>query len=197
MSVFPVVLDVYGGTLRDTLLRALEEDLYRGYWTSEIIDEVTRNLLNDGRMTPVACARLEQTLSAQFPEAYVTGYESLLSSMRNNADDRHVLAAAVYARAQIIVTFNLKHFPAHALQPFGVEAQHPDVFLSDLFDLQPAALVGIVRQQAADCRRPPQTVERVLARLRALVPTFVGLVERAIADQAQAGAMDATEGTVF
>ena len=49
--------------------------------------------------------------------------------MENDAGDRHVLASAVHADARIIVTFNLRHFPESALEPWLIEAQHPDEFL--------------------------------------------------------------------
>jgi predicted nucleic acid-binding protein len=36
--------------------------------------------------------------------------------------DRHVLAAAIRGRADVIVTMNLKDFPAGTLAPYGIEA---------------------------------------------------------------------------
>jgi predicted nucleic acid-binding protein len=40
----------------------------------------------------------------------VTGHEPLIAAMKNDEKDRHVVAAAVKAGAQVIVTSNLKHF---------------------------------------------------------------------------------------
>jgi hypothetical protein len=39
-----------------------------------------------------------------------------------DADDRHVLAAAIRAEADVIVTFNLGDFPAETLKRYGIEA---------------------------------------------------------------------------
>ena len=41
-------------------------------------------------------------------------------------DDRHILAAAIASHADANGSFNLKGFPADALDPHQVEAIHPD-----------------------------------------------------------------------
>ena len=75
-------------------------------------------------------------------------------------DDRHVLAAAIRCQASVIVTFNEKDFPAGVLQLFGLEAQHPDVFIENLFDLDPAAVVTAAQRQRQQLKNPPMDVER-------------------------------------
>jgi hypothetical protein len=90
----------------------------------------------------------------EFPEAEVTGYEHLIAAMRNHEKDRHVAAAAVKAGAQVITTSNLKDF---AELPEGIEAQSPDVFLCNLFDLDPETFVELLREQAADLERAGQS----------------------------------------
>jgi hypothetical protein len=64
------------------------------------------------------------------PEALVTSYDGLIPNMKNDEADRHVLAAAVTAGADVIVTENIKHFPIAACEPFGIEIQTADEFLS-------------------------------------------------------------------
>jgi hypothetical protein len=71
-----------------------------------------------------------------FPEATVTGYEPLVAAMQNDMKDRRVVAAAVKAGAQVIITANLKDFNP---LPDGIEAQSADEFLGNLFDLDPEA----------------------------------------------------------
>ena len=57
-------------------------------------------------------------------DSLVTGYEPLIASLTlPDPDDRHVLAAAIAGRCDVIVTQNLKHFPDAALAPFEIEAQ--------------------------------------------------------------------------
>lgn len=82
-----------------------------------------------------------------------------------DGDDRHVLAAAVCGHADAIVTFNLAHFPAAALAPFGIEAQHPDEFLLNQLDLNPIAALKSIKAMRARWRRPPVSAPDLIANL--------------------------------
>jgi hypothetical protein len=75
--------------------------------------------------------RLRTTMERVFPKAMVTGYEPLIAAMRNHTKDRDVVAAAVKAGAQAVITVNLKDFTP---LPDGIEAQSPDEFLCNLSD---------------------------------------------------------------
>ena len=67
------------------------------------------------------------------PDALVSGYEDLIDGLTlPDADDRHVLAAAIRCGASVIVTFNERDFPKDLLAAYGVEVQHPDEFIDDL-----------------------------------------------------------------
>jgi len=173
---FKVVLDanaLYPFTLRDTLLRAAAEGLYQVYWSELILDEATRNLVENGVMTEQQAGRLRSAMSAAFPEAMVTGHERFISTAVNEPKDRHVVAAAIKAGAQVIVTSNLDDFTD---LPEGLEAQSPDEFLTNVFDLDPETVVAIVKQQAADLRKPPRSFGEVLTMLEKLVPDFVSCI---------------------
>lgn len=159
-------------SLRDTLLRAAEEDLYRVHWSEHILEEVRRTLVDRELADETGAERLVSTLRSYFPEAAVQGYEPIIASMPNRPGDRHVLAAAIVAGVQTIVTVNLKDFPSEALAPFGLEAQHPDTFLASLFDRHPDRLARILLEQAAELRKPPVTVSDLLTRLARHTPTF-------------------------
>jgi predicted nucleic acid-binding protein len=138
-----VVLDacvLYPLPLRDTLLRAAQQNLYAVRWSRRILDEVARNLVNDRRATPEQAMSLIHAMErafedAEVPEAAIT---SLESAMTNEPGDRHVLAAAVASDAEAIVTSNVRHFPAAACEPVGVEVVHPDAFLRGLHERAPA-----------------------------------------------------------
>ena len=57
-----------------------------------------------------------------FPGSNVTGYESLVENLSlPDPDDRHILAAAIKGEAQVIVTANLKDFPASALASYSIQ----------------------------------------------------------------------------
>src|SRR3954447_5092875 len=128
MVAFPAFLDtcvLYPAYLCDTLLRLAEAAAYRPLWSAEVFAELRRNLIDRGIATERIDHRLRQ-MSGSFPDALVTGYESLIDGMTNHPKDRHVLAAAVRANAEVIVTFNLSDFPPPALKPYDVAAIHPD-----------------------------------------------------------------------
>jgi hypothetical protein len=173
---FVVVLDanvLFPFTLRDTLLRAAAAGFYQLRWSATILDEMTRNLVATDTMTDDRALRLRGAMERAFPEADVTGFESLIASMQNHEKDRHVTAAAVKAGAQVIATANLRDF---ATLPDGIEAQSPDEFLCNLFDLNPDAFVEVLREQAADLQRPPVSFEELLARLERVAPDCVATV---------------------
>ena len=71
-------------------------------------------------------------------DCMVVGYEVLIESISlPDPDDRHVVAAAVRAGAQVIVTYNTKDFPVESLAAFDVEAKHPDDVVLESIDLAP------------------------------------------------------------
>ena len=77
----------------------------------------------------------------------VTGYEPLIGSLAlTDEGDRHVLAAAIAGRCDVIVTQNLRDFPAAVLTSFGIEAQHPDDFCCNHLNLAPGVFCDAVRR---------------------------------------------------
>lgn len=100
-------------------------------------------------------------------DCLITNYEDLEETIELHDDHfRHVVAAAIYGRADVIVTFNLKDFPDSVLARYSIEAQHPDVFVGNLLSLYEADVCDIVRRQRADLKKPPQTVEELLSTLK-------------------------------
>ena len=173
---FIVVIDanvLYPLTLRDTVLRAAAAGFYQLRWSKDILDEMERNLVAKGKIPSDKAERLRATMETYFPEAAVKGYQPLVDAMPNHLKDRHVTAAAVKAGAQLIVTANMKDF---SVLPDGVEAQLPDEFLCNLFDLDRSTFVEVLRAQAGDLTRPPVTFEELLERLARVVPDLVGAV---------------------
>ncbi|MBT8224394.1 MAG: PIN domain-containing protein [Dactylosporangium sp.] len=135
--------------LCDLLLRLAEEDLYEPRWSPAILDEVRRHV----PVSPAAIERRIAFMNAAFEDALVTGYESLIGKMDNDPKDRHVLAAAVTAGADSVITCNLRDFPLAACQPHGVVAEHPDTFLLDLWARERRTLLRVLGEQAASTGR--------------------------------------------
>jgi hypothetical protein len=66
-----------------------------------------------------------------------------------------------FARAQVIVTYNVKHFPPVELVKWGIEARHPDDFLVDQFHLDSIAVHSAVQRIADSYRNPAMTATDV------------------------------------
>ena len=133
ISDFPVMVDacvLVQAAVRDTLLRLFERRLFLARWTDEIIEETVRTLRDKLGRTQEQTDYLVNELRNHFPDAWVEqGYRELIPSMTNQEKDRHVLAAAVKTPCEVIVTYNLKHFPEECLNQFEITAKHPDEFL--------------------------------------------------------------------
>ena len=80
-----------------------------------------------------------------------------------DVNDRHVLAAAIVAGADVIVTYNLKDFPATIFEQYGIEAQHPDEFITHMIDLAPPVVCEAAKRQRMSLKNPPQSVEDLLS----------------------------------
>ena len=145
--------------LCDTLLRAAEASLYRFHTSEQILEETARNLakilVRRNKLTPQqaeakARKRVGQMKQA-FPESLVEPKEEVMGILLNDPKDRHVLAAAIEAQADLIVTFNRADFPEASLEPYGIKAVCPDDFLVELGELSGSdKLVDILCQQGND-----------------------------------------------
>ena len=123
---------LYSAPVRDLIVRLAQAGLIQARWTGEIHDEWMRNVLkNNPRLTRERLERTRSLMDGAVRDCLVTGYADLIDSLTlPDPDDRHVLAAAIRAGADVIVTYNLGDFPADALTAYGIEARHPDEFIA-------------------------------------------------------------------
>ncbi|TDC97309.1 PIN domain-containing protein [Actinomadura sp. 7K507] len=174
---FVVIYDanaLYGNTLRDLLVRIAQASMVQAKWTNQILDEMLGNLAADRPdIAHEKLARLRQLMNSAVRDCLVEGHEPLIEGLKlPDPNDRHVLAAAIKAGAQVIVTSNLRDFPASDLEVWGLEARSPDDFVLDQIDLDDRVVWACV-QQIVDSRvNPPETIEDVLDALER-----AGLVE--------------------
>ncbi len=164
-SPFTAVYDacvLYPAPLRDLLMWLGLSGRFRARWSPQIHDEWKRNLqINRPDLTSTQLDRTSGLMDLAIPDGLVTGHETLIAGLTlPDADDCHVLAAAIRCNASVIVTFNEKDFPASALAPYGIEAQHPDLFIDNLFDLDQAAVIAAAQRQRAQLKNPPLDVDR-------------------------------------
>lgn len=167
MANFTAVYDasvLYPAPLRDFLMRLALTDLFRARWTEDIHEEWIRSLLEArADLRREQLERTRELMNANVRDCLVEGYRSLIPGLElPDPDDRHVLAAAIRASASVIVTFNLRDFPAAQLEQYGVEAQHPDEFVVHLIDLNQAKVCAAAEEQRRSLRNPPKTAEEYL-----------------------------------
>lgn len=162
MAVFAAFYDantLYPAELRNFLMHLAMTGLFRAKWSAEVHEEWMRNLLiNRPDLTRVQLERTRDLMDKHAMDALVVDYEDLIPGLHlPDPGDRHVLAAAIRGRADVIVTMNLKDFPEAILESFGIEAQHPDEFILHLLGLSPGAVLSAARAHRGSLRNPPKT----------------------------------------
>lgn len=170
---------LYPALLRNVLMYFAIARLYRPLWSDAVHREwkaAVRRSHPD--LTERQIARTHRLMIEHVPDAMVIGYEKLIDGLNlPDANDRHVLAAALHGGASVIVTSNLKHFPAKALKPHGMTAQPPDAFLADLIDRNPDDAVCALAELRAQLKAPAYTVEDLVRGLeRQKLPKTVALL---------------------
>jgi hypothetical protein len=138
---------LYPVSLRNLLMRLTLAGLYQARWSPHVHDEWIRSVLRDHPGIPPARLNDQLIDSLHLPDP----------------NDRHVLAAAIIGRADVIVTRNLRDFPDEALFRYNMEAQHPDEFIRHMIDLAPVSVVDAVRSQQASLTNPPFSMPDLLS----------------------------------
>lgn len=163
---FTAVLDantLYPTLVRDLLLSLAQMGLYHARWTTEIESEWSRNLAAD---RPHLADRLPAVVSLMrdaIPDCLVENHHPLIDAIQlPDPDDRHVVAAAIAGHADAIVTFNLKHFPAEAVHPHGIEVVHPDDFVMNQLQLEPYVALEAIKSMRARWKNPPRSADELI-----------------------------------
>ena len=172
LTTLTAVLDacvLYPAPLRDLLMQMAVTDLFRARWTAEIHEEWIRNLrAQRPDLDPKQLERTRDLMNLHARDGVVTGHMALVPALTlPDADDRHVLAAAIRSDAQIIVTTNLKDFPKAILDGHGLEAMHPDDFIADLLDSRRRAVCLAVKTARERLKKPPIDAHAHLSTLEA------------------------------
>jgi hypothetical protein len=144
---------LYPFHLRNIVVQAAVDRLVEARWTDEIHDEWIRNLADGTPIIPIERLQITRRLmNDALPTAMVSRYQHHVPAVNlPDPNDRHVVAAAIVAGASIILTWNLRHFPAKELKKFSLRRETPDAFLSGVYDEIPDLMVGSL----ANARRNP------------------------------------------
>ncbi len=151
------------------MIRLAQTRRFRARWTEAIQREWLTALLRNRPEThdEAKLARTMTLMNQAVPDCLVTGYERLTEQLSlPDSNDRHVLAAAIRCGAQAIVTMNVKDFPSEALAEFEIVPRHPDDFILDLADLEPAVVTAAAKLQRAALKGAPSHQKTFVSKLR-------------------------------
>lgn len=158
---------LYPQWLRDVMLTLGAMGYYDPVWSPQIIDEMRRNVLRDhpGINPQHFDATTIAALRRAFPAAWIEVSDELVAEMDNARKDRHVLAAAVAADAQVVVTGNTAHFRSSRFVETGqVRVVTPAAFMTAALEEDQELLAAVLEHLAAN-RRRVTTVADVLDEL--------------------------------
>ena len=145
---------IYPTVLREILLGVAAKGLFDPLWSERILREW---VLATAKLGPMAQAQAEGEAAiarASFPRAMVRENPAIEARLLlPDANDRHVLAVAIAAHADCIVTFNAKDFPRHLLAEEGIARRDPDGLLWELWSHHPAEVAGVVAEVHATAER--------------------------------------------
>jgi predicted nucleic acid-binding protein len=158
---------LYSAATRDVLLWLAAHEIYEPRWIERIQNEWSGNLLSN--RTDLEKAKIERTrqkMKDRFTRAFVVGWEKFENSVSlPDKNDCHVVAAAIVAKANYIINYNIKHFLASELALYKIQAKRPDDFLGILFEQNQEKVIAAVREQRSQLRKPPKTAEEYLGSL--------------------------------
>lgn len=159
---------LYPAQLRDFLMRVAVSGAARVHWTPEIHEEWMQNVHADYPDIEWADLReIRALMDEALPDASIVGYRDRIDDLAlPDPDDRHVLAAAIHADADAIVTFNTADFPAQSLREYDLEALPPDAFGLRLLNQFPDRVLDAAAQHRASLTRPSKAEDEYLDLLR-------------------------------
>lgn len=163
---------LHGAAIRDFLLRLAEAGLIEVYWSEPVLEETRRSLERRG-LPAEKVDRLVSTLRTAFPHSEVQNFEALVSEMDcPDPDDRHVLAAAVDAEADFLVTQNVGDFPSDTWERHDVTVITGDEAAAFFVQAYPETAVEVGRAQIADLVNPPSSEDDFLRAVARTAPRF-------------------------
>lgn len=157
---------LYPSLTRNLLIHLATSGLVAARWTEQIHDEWIRNFLQDRpELTPERLARTRRLMELAVPDALIGGYQPLVESLSlPDPDDQHVLAAAIAGQADILLTWNLRHFPQETVAAAGIEVLTPDDLVCRLSAQAPQETRQSVEALRVSLRNPPYSWSGLLER---------------------------------
>jgi predicted nucleic acid-binding protein len=171
LAAFTALFDanvLYAVPVTDIVMELASTGLFRALWSDDIHDEWVCNVAKNRPDLPKAVIeRRRANMERALPQARVDGYHGLIAGLvLPDPNDRHVLAAAIVGRADVIVTYDLGDFPARDVERYGIEVQHPDEFLNHQRTLNEALFLQAIKSIRERLTKPRYDAETYIANLR-------------------------------
>lgn len=160
---------LYPAPVRDTFPQLAADDLFGAKWIADIHREWMGALLrNEPRRDRAALERTRDLIGQATRDCLVADYETIPALDLPDPDDRHVLAAAIVEKCDVIITFNMRDFPPAGLKPYGIDAQHPGEFLVHMLSQTPSPFLDAIRKILSRLVAPPVSARSYVATLSGL-----------------------------
>lgn len=167
-------------TLRDYFVYAASVGALQIHWSDSILDETTRNLIAKYDFPTEDAAVLVALLGQFLPDALIETTKRDLAAVEKvemSPNDRHVLAAALSAQADLLLTDNVRHFPKSWMAKRGIELIDSATLLTRIAREQPDKLRAAHRLTVD---RSPKAEEAILATLERAIGAEAAAVVRAV-----------------
>lgn len=152
-----IVLDacvLYPGRLREILLGVANAGLFTPLWSARILEEWARAVRKIGPAAEVEARNAVAAMMTDFPRAIVQAVPAVEARLVLPDDnDVHVLAVAIAAGADAIMTFNAQDFPRHVLAAEGLARRDPDGFLWEMWSHHEGVVAAVVEASRLTAER--------------------------------------------
>jgi predicted nucleic acid-binding protein len=169
---------LYPFHLRNLLVQLAVDGVVAARWTDAIHDEWIRNLVTGSGISRARLVVTRNLMKAVLPHADVSAYETHAEGLAlPDPKDHHVVAAAIAARASIIVTWNIRHFPEAEMARQNIAVRDPDRFLADLCGEDFETIAAVVEAARLNLRRSEPSPEEYLQALENQgLTTFIAMI---------------------
>jgi len=154
---------IRGQLTNDILMTLAEHKVYAPFWSQPVLDEMRRN-----RPPGVSEEKIDRriaTMNDFFPDAMVSGFDELTENSPADPKDKHVLAAAVQSKSDVLVTENTKDFHAPTSGPYAMRVERLSQFLNRHLDERPAQVISAMQTLVDRNRRDPRTMSALIDKM--------------------------------
>lgn len=152
-----VLLDanvLFPTVMRQVLLAVAARGRFTPFWSPRILEEWARAAARLGPEGEGLARGDIASLRAAWPKAEVAPRHRDMTRLHlPDENDIHVLAAAIAAGADILLTMNARDFPGQTLTEEGMTRRDPDGFLWQLWSESPGSVADAVEEVRIEAER--------------------------------------------